>query len=248
MLTADVADAAGGAATTHGDTPHFIVAFDPALGADGQTIADAILATCEADYATLGGYFGGIVPPGLPFRVTITTDDFGAVHLGCDGVELFIGARTIDHVDTAFMRRLVLAEEDEVFEASFGHGWDCGSSNGEGLSRVLASSIVPGLDPPDFVSANSWLNSDRPDYVSTNDPTDRNYVSIGCSVLFLNWLHTQLGFTWDQIIAAGAPTLSGTYTNLTRATDGFKRFNETMLARFPEDQQANLESDNPFPL
>ena len=48
------------------------------------------------------------------------------------------------------MRSLVIAEEDEVFEANFGHGWDCGASNGEGLSRVLANTMYPGLANPKF--------------------------------------------------------------------------------------------------
>jgi len=146
------------------------------------------------------------------------------------------------------MRQLVIAEEDEVFQANFGQGWDCGASNGEGLSRVLANDILPGAEPADFVSSNVWLNQGRPDYVNVTDPTDQNYVSIGCSVLFLNWLCFQLNFTWQQIIAAGADTLGGVYTNLTGANDGFDQFKNLIDANFPEDQEANLQTDNPFPL
>jgi hypothetical protein len=38
---------------------------------------------------------------------------------------------------------LVVAEADEVFMNGFGHGWDCGASNGEALSRILAAEIYP---------------------------------------------------------------------------------------------------------
>ena len=81
--------------------------------------------------------------------------------------------------------------------------------------------MVPGVEPQGFVSPPVWLDgpSDisgilREDWVNKTDPTDVNYFSIGCSVLFLNWLRFQLNFTWTQIIAAGTPTLAGTYKNL----------------------------------
>ena len=140
-------------------TPNFQVSYASSLGSDGQTIADAILATCEADYTTLQGYFGGISPAGLPFQIRVTSGNTGASHATCLATGLSIGARSAPGVDTAFMRQLVIAEEDEVFMANFGHGWDCGASNGEGLSRVLANDMVPGAEPAGFVSAPVWLLS-----------------------------------------------------------------------------------------
>ncbi|HEV3116396.1 MAG TPA: hypothetical protein VGY58_05045 [Gemmataceae bacterium] len=153
-----------------------------------------------------------------------------------------------------FMRSLVIAEEDEVFEANFGHGWDCGASNGEGLSRVLANDMVPGVEPQGFVSPPVWLDgpSDtgilREDWVNKTDATDVNYFSIGCSVLFLNWLRFQLNFTWTHIIAAGTPTLAGTYQNLTGKNDGFAKFKALIDQKFPPGQPSGLTTDNPFPL
>src|SRR5438105_4835638 len=80
----------------------------------------------------------------------------------------------------------------------------------DGLSRIFATELYPAsLDG--FASGASWLDGGRPDYVNATDPTDRNYVSIGCATLFLNWLRYQLHFTWAEIVAAGAPTLAGTY-------------------------------------
>lgn len=149
------------------------------------------------------------------------------------------------------MRSLVISEEDEVFEANFGHGWDCGASNGEALSRVLADAMYPGSYAmyPDCVSAPVWLDTpDRPDFVNVTDPTDRNYVSIGCSVLFLNWLRYQLDFSWNQIVLAGAPILAQTYTNLTGRTDGLAEFKALLQAHYPEGHKSDVTSDNVFPL
>jgi hypothetical protein len=238
--------------THHKQTAHFRVSVDPGLGQAGSTIADALLATCEQDYATLQGYFGGITPASLPFHLIVTSGIDGASHATCEGTALSIGANS---GPVPFMRSLVIAEEDEVFEANFGHGWGCGDSNGEGLSRVLANDMVPGVEPAGFVSAPVWLDqpSDvtgilREDFVNKTDPTDINYFSIGCSVLFLNWLRFQLNFTWTQIIAAGGPTLAKTYQNLTGQNDGFAKFMAVINKRFPSGQPSNLTTDNPFPL
>jgi len=243
------ADAFAPAAARHGSTAHFSVSFAPSLGADGATIADAILATCEADCTTLQSYFGGITPAQLPFHIHITGGSTGASHATCEATALQIGARSAPGVDTPFMRQLVIAEEDEVFMANFGHGWDCGASNGEGLSRVLANDMVPGAEPADFVSAPVWLDTPgRPDFVNQTDPTDTNYVSIGCSALFLNWLRFQLSFSWSQIISAGTPALAGTYTNLTGKKDALQQFKALLQKHFPEGTPSGLTTDNPFPL
>jgi len=146
------------------------------------------------------------------------------------------------------MCSLLVAEEDEVFEAFFGHGWGCGDSNGEGLSRILANEIYPNVEPPNFVSAPVWLDNGRPDYVNRTDATDTNYMSIGCSVLFLNWLHYQLNFSWKEIILAGAQTLAKTYKNLTGRTDGLERLKTLLQYHFPEGQPSGVTSDNVFPL
>ena len=233
-------------------TAHFKISIDPGLGQSGSAIADALLQTCEQDYVALQGYFGGITPGALPFQLIITSGSDGASHATCEATALSIGANS---GPVPFMRSLVIAEEDEVFEANFGHGWDCGASNGEGLSRVLANDLVPGVEPAGFVSAPVWLDqpSDvtgilREDFVNKTDPTDTNYFSIGCSVLFLNWLRFQLNFSWTQIIAAGGPTLAQTYQNLTGQDDGFTKFMALINQQFPSGQPSNLTTDNPFPL
>lgn len=232
-----------------GQTANFVVSYDARLGASGIQAASSILQTCEGDFQTLRIAFSGIAPPGIPFQIRLTTDNGGAMHATCAATELFIGANSGGGpADLAFMRQLVIAEEDEVFMEAFGRGWNCGFSNGEGLSRVLANDMVPGAEPPGFISSNIWLNGGRPDWVNNTEQDDRKYPSIGCSCLFLNWLRFQLNHTWQQIIAAGADTLAQTYTNLTGQQDGFGRFKALMDKKFPPSHKTALTTDNPFPL
>jgi len=113
-------------------TAHFRISLDSGLGTLGNKVADALLQTCEQDFTTLQGYFGGLTPASMPFEVIVTAGNQGASHATCAATALSIGAHS---GPLGFMRSLVIAEEDEVFQASFGHGWNCGFSNGEGLSR-----------------------------------------------------------------------------------------------------------------
>src|SRR5436305_12631038 len=120
---------------------------------------------------------------------------------------------------------LVGGEEVEVCEANLANGWDCGATNGQGLSRVLATEMYPNvLDG--FATAAQWLDSDRPDYVSANVPDDTDAKSNGCAVLFLNYLHYQLHFGWADIVQAGGATLAETYQRLTGQEDAFGPFSE----------------------
>ena len=228
-----------------GSTPHFNVYYDPGLGADGATIADSVLASCEGEYGQLGSYFTGVAP--ASFNIILAAGIGGAYHYGCGATDLYCDAQTgPDNVDHS--RMLVVAEEVEVFSAQQGAGWDCGASNGEGLSRVLATLMYPAqLDG--FSSAASWLDTpDRPNFVDVNDNSDRNYTSIGCSVLFLGWLRYELKYGWQAIVSAAASTLAGTYTNLSGQTDGWARFSTQLAARYPLGTPCGLVNDNPYPL
>ena len=233
---------------THaGSTAHFDVSYVTALGNEGADLANAILQNCERDYTTLQQNFGGLTPERLPFVVQITEDSTGASHSSCMGTDISVGGKSAANVD--FIRSLLVAEADEVFMANFGHGWDCGASNGEGLSRVLANDIYKGAEPADFVSSDVWLSLDpRPNYVDHTEPSDTDYNSIGCSVLFLNWLRFQLNYTWTEIVAAGTATLAGTYKNLTGKSTAWKDFETVINSHFPSGQQYNTGTDNPFPL
>ena len=238
--------------TLEGSTAHFNVYYDPSLGANGQAIADGVLASCENEYNILSFLFGGITPG--PFNIIIAPLDpsgqggGGAFHFGCGATDLYCDAKTVPSLDIDYTRMLVVAEEVEVFSDAQGIGWDCGASNGEGLSRVLATLLYP-AELDGYASAAVWLDTpDRPDFINVNDSTDRNYVSIGCSVLFLNYLHYQLDFQWQEIVQAGAPTLAQTYTKLTGQPDGLTPFKALLQAFYPVGTPSGVTIDNVFPL
>jgi len=231
-------------ANLQGQTEHFAVYVDPALGADGRQDAQAVLANCEADYATVSGYFGGI--DAGPFAVILFTNPNGAYHMTCAATDLFCDA-TANPANGDHSEFLNVAEFVEVFEAVQGAGWDCGMGNGEGLSRVLATEAYPEqLDG--FATAAAWLDSTRRDFVNHNFNGDTNAQANGCCVLFLNWLRLQMGFSWTQIVGAAAPSLGETYTKLTGQSDGFQLFSTLLAQRFPKGRPSGLTTDNPFPL
>lgn len=227
--------------TLRGTTSHFAVYYETSLGANGQALADGALATCERDFQELAPYFGG---KAADFSVIIAGGIGGAYHYGCSATDLYCDAEgvNVDHT-----RMLIVAEEVEVFSDLQGKGWDCAASNGEGLSRVLATELYP-AQLNGFATAGSWLDSGRPDFVNINDPTDQNPLSTGCSVLFLNFLHSQLGFSWPAVVQAGATTLAGTYATLTGADDGFQRFASLLQRFFPPGTPSGVVGDNVFPL
>jgi len=246
--------------TEAGHTANFVVFYQTGLQ-HGSSLAQAVLSTCEADLVRARAFFADATPGHLPFHVTISGGGGGASHIGCAGTAISVGARAA-RFDSTFIRHLLMAEVVEVLEAAYGRGWNCGASNGEGLSRVLATELYS--EPPGFQSAATWLDetptgptarcprstqgAKRQDWINHNDHTDVCYFSIGCSVLFLNWLRYELGYSWTAIVGAGAASLAQTYTNLTSRTDGWTRFKAVIDQHFPPNRPSGLHNDNPFPL
>jgi hypothetical protein len=238
--------------TQQGQTGHFVVSYANSLS-QGATLADSVLQTCEADYARLEGWFGNIAIGSLPFDVRIQPGNQGASHASCLATALTCDAFTGGDAD--LIRSLVVAEADEVFMANQNLGWNCGASNGEALSRVLAAEVYPNeLTPPalgggTFATGPSWLDSpNRPNFVDRTDPTDINFVSTGCGTLFINWLRFQLGYTLNAIVQASGATLADTHRNLSGRSDGWQQFSALMTAKFPPGQPSAVTNDNPFPL
>jgi len=179
-------------AVKRGQSPHFEVYSDPALGPDGIAIAHGVLANCERDYNRIKTWFGGIELPSLPLRVIVVDlGGQGAYRYGADGIDIYCDARTSPVAQPAFTSFLLAAQVVEVFEAAQGYKWNCGYANGEALSRVLAAVIYP-YQLSSLATAAAWLDGDRADFVSYNAATDDNPVANGCAVLFLNYLRYQL--------------------------------------------------------
>jgi hypothetical protein len=232
--------------TNAGSTEHFVVAYQHALGHAGVTLANGVLRSCEKDYAQVQSWFGDVVPSREPLTCLIVRGQFGAFHVGCSGTEIHASAFSGHNVD--LVELVTMAEVVEVFAAAQNSGWDCGASNGEGLSRVLATDLYPEqLDG--FATAAAWLDSHRPNFVDHNDGTDQNPVSTGCAVLFLHYLHDQLGYTWRDIVTRGRNTLGETYRALTNSSStGWPEFSELLATRFPPGKPSRVKGDNVFPL
>jgi hypothetical protein len=231
--------------------------FDQNLGSSGLQLCKDLVPRVPWDYEVLSSWFGGIEIDSFDFHADVGAN--GASHLDC-------GARDI-HFDwtpgrsTNFAAMLIASEVVEVFEANFDGNWDCGNSTGEGLSRVLAEALYPGNTvtqngkPPAAV----WLDGTRKNWAQENDGSDLNYDSIGCAVLFLNWLRYQLGYSWSHIIGATASvgnlTLEHVYFQVTGGKKwkspgtgaGWKAFKTYIDSKFPPGTPSNLGSNNPFP-
>jgi hypothetical protein len=164
----------GGPYTLRGNTANFRVSYEDALGASGPVLADAVLATCEADYASLRTWFGGLTPGGLPFTVFVVTGTFGAYHASCAATELHLAA--FDGTNADLVRMLMVAEADEVMMAAQNVGWDCGASHGEGLSRVLSTEIYP-AQLNGFATAASWLELEQA-RLGDHHRTDRSELRV----------------------------------------------------------------------
>src|SRR5229473_3362721 len=252
-LNAPQFDPVASPAILAGSTPHFRIYYARVLGPIGEKIAQAAKKNCERDYETLVRFFGQQQP--LFFNIVVAPlsprmdGTGGAYHHTCRATDLYCDVQLTPEVNPDVTNALVVAEEVEVFEAIQRGGWQCGASNGEGLSRVLASELYPNvLENLGYATARFWLNSGRPNFVGRTLPSDQNMIANGCAVLFLNYLHVQLGFGWDKISQAAAPTLALTYKALTGNSAPSPAFAALLEKKFPKGQHADLATDNPFPI
>jgi hypothetical protein len=248
--------AQAGTQTVAGQTTHFVVYTDGT--SDGNAAAQAVLAACESDFTSVQGYFGGIdLPPGQegddqttprtaqPMHVLMDPNAGGAYHYGCDATDIYIEPSPPDAAEG-----LVVAELVEIFEAAIANGWDCGYTNGEALSRVLAVSLSSALAPIIAQTAQGWWADGAQDYVNDNSADDQNEDANGCGSLFLYYLYSQLGFTWTQIATTGGTSLGACYQALTGQdpVQGFQDF-VNLLSTLDQGGQLLLPaSGDPFPI
>jgi hypothetical protein len=241
--------------TEAGRTEHMIVYTDGTP--NGDAAAQAVLKTAEADYQAVANWFGGIsLPPGqegddqttprtaTPVHVLIDQQAGGAYHFGCDATDIYI--EPTPELANGFM----VAELVEIFEAAINNGWQCGNTNGEGLSRVLAGERNANLGPLFTQTAQAWWQAGHADYVNSNAADDRDENSNGCATLFLFYLNKQLGFDWRTITTTGGSTLGETYQKLTGkpGTQGFSDF-VSLLSGIAQGGTLNIPaSGNPFPI
>ncbi|OAI57519.1 hypothetical protein AYO50_01400 [Acidobacteria bacterium SCGC AG-212-P17] len=238
--------------TNGGKTAHFQVAYDDSFStADGVNRSNAFLAKCEQDFALMQGWFAGVNFGFAPLSVQIKNAGGGA---SWSNSNITINAGPGQSVD--FVRYLLVSEVVEQFMNSQSKGWFQGSdegSKGEGLSRFLGVQfkVANALSPvpfPGFGVVRSWLNGGRPNFVDNNPDDNQPDPTNGCTTCFIYFLHSQLGFTINQIIAAAADTLAGVYTKLTGMNDAWTRFINLVNNHYPAGSTYSPAGDNIFPV
>jgi hypothetical protein len=250
-----------------GVTTNYKFLYDSALAAPAgpePARTTQAMQSCDADFQLMQGWFTGVT---FPFSTPMEADVQTGGGTASWGPPVDLNSTSND---AGYLRMLLIAEVTEMFMKSQAialntSGWFPGyqgngneGSIGEGLSRFLAEQflIESGLGLGEFPSwgwtANSWLTSpNQPDWVNNVDPSgDETSIEIGCSILFIYYLYTQLAFSINQIIAAAASNLAGVYTNLTQDTGNPFPFFQRLLQAYPGaggiTTGANL--DDPWPV
>ena len=225
-----------------GQTQNFVVFTDGT--ASGDAAAQAMLNSCEADYAATQSWFGGLTPPNLPMYVYADPNAGGAYHITCAGTDIHVLS------DPNLAPGFLTAEIVEVFEAAINNGWDCAVTNGESLSRVLAFDRHPEIAADFNQTEQDWWSAGHPDHVNDNSSGDTDQIANGCGDLFLYYLHSQLTFDWNAICTTGGQTLGACYQSLT-TYDPQQGFSDFITALSTIDQGGTLTlpaSGNPFPI
>ena len=242
-------------------TQNFRIFYDPSLT---NALANAMqfARTVEADFQTLTRWFAindGFGPNNRTTVNLIYKDGSGSNNRGYhdDGSTTLNlnGAPSVLPVAQIIRMHFVAEFSEVLMDYNNQHGpttWLAGSSHGEGLSQfcayMMASAGYNSFYGPGF--ENAWLRTaNRPNWVDTTEPTDGDVYSYGCALLYLFYLHSQLGYSTESIIHNGADTLAGTYNKLTGRNDAFAPFSSLLGRFYPHgERDAYLEVVDPFPL
>ncbi len=233
-------------ATQVGTVGNVAVYYDPALGAPGLSLTKQLLNAVTGPYNAMETFFG---IEGGPVNLVIAplsgnNDGYGgAYHYGCD----FVSGGTM-YCDATFANTTVsplslevalyVAELSESFMGPQAKGWGCGLSNGEGLSRFCAEQETSMATLAAYATGPTWAQAGFPDWVTNTAPTDRDAVSTGCAIIYINWMRS-LGYTIPQIVQGGGATLAANYRTLTGKATAY----QDLLAAV---RGLPITSDNPF--
>lgn len=233
-------------ATQVGVVGQVTVYYDSGLGAQGSQLATELLQQVSGPYSDMEAFFGvqgGAVQVVIAPLSGNNDGSGGAYHYGCDfttGGVLYLDATFANtSVDPLQLEvGLYVAELSEAFMGPQGGGWNCGYSNGEGLSRFCAEQeTAPGtLDA--FETGPAWAQAGYPDWVTKTDTTDQNSVSTGCAIVYIYWMRSQ-GQSIPSIVQAAGSTLSANYQKLTGKTTAY----QDLVAAV---RGLSVTSDDPF--
>ena len=262
----------------NGRTQFFNLQYDSALSpARGMNLAADLMMHCDDDFALLQSWFSGrgldMSPPinvSLATAPTDPTQPVGGSWMGFGPWPLqvtinFGELAMTSGTPTMLARYLLIAEVSEMFMRAFApytlNPWFASGegSKGEGLSRFLGQQLllrtfpgiaaIPSLQGGSFNVTGLWLNSARKNYIESNPDDSEPDDVTGCATLFLMFLHDQLGFRIEDIINAGAGTLSNVYENLTREAwpNAWPKFSTLVDAHYPAAVTVTLSDGTASP-
>lgn len=160
-----------------------------------------------------------------------------------------------------FPQRVFVAELAEILMGFTGYGWVAGQSHGEALSAVLGALLHPRgyYDTGQGPRVNQWFNGYTPtgkpfeagrgDFVTNTGPSDTDFVTFGCGILFINYMVDQLGHSLQEVIRAGAGTLAATYAQVAKlpANMAFNNF-YALISAHVDSRATFVGLDTIFPL
>jgi hypothetical protein len=248
---------------------NFTINFDPVALPKSPTRASALFSVIESEFTDLCDWFGVTSGFGTGNRVNVnfvgSLSSGGANNFGYKGdgtTTINLISRETDPSDTnaaSIVRMSFVAEFVEVlmsYRNTLGpETWNAGYSHGEGLSLMCAQLRFKGGYYASYPGGwvNSWVqlvdrNTAGRDWISNVKKTDGDAESYGCSLLFLFYLKSQLGYSMQDIVQKAGNTLELTYKNLTGKTGAMAAFSAFIDPYFPPGNTPALASDNPFPL
>ena len=199
---------------------------------------------CEQDLTTLESWFAVSGGFGATNRITALIARSGG--LGSNGGYQTGGATTTQvapfngsaqgepvTLSQAQCRAVLVAELSEVLmsyrnQTTGVTTWEAGHSQGEALSTVCEALLHPdGYYAPANLGPriNTWLTTTPlPNFIDNVDPTDKNFVSIGCGVMFLYFLMYECDLRIGQIITAGGLSLADKFQQLTGTAGAWNAF------------------------
>lgn len=229
-------------ANKFGSTPHVTVWVSPSYGETGKKYAKQVLHAAEIHYKKVAAFFKK--PQLVPHAdLIIAPQNYSAAYHYDGGSQIY--ANILPGYKWDWVSALFVAELEEVFAERAGNGWHGGASDhGEAMSRIVASSIVPGtFGSIDRVAL--WWNNGAPDYVSkmsynyVNMKGDYGNDGIGCGYCFLRYLK-KLKFKPDQILAInGNQPLEAVFQKLTKRKGGYKEMIKALRTYPPGNSAVN---------
>ena len=253
-----------------GKTEHFSFTYEELLSPEaGLNLTIQMMDKVEEDMNWIQNCFPGVnLEDDYPIYIEITGDSGGASwkttfwsNLADNGPTMTIKPGPSPTLEK--LRYLFVSEVTEMFMQAQGKGWylnkgwfetsDEGSM-GEALSRFLASKFIGTLGTDIPTGANVvpiWLNNGtREDQISQSPAPDdiQPDAVTGCGTCFLFYLHSQLNFSIQAIVAAEGHSLAEIYNRLTGESDAWLAFSQIVNDHYPIGTNYYPRYDNMFPV